>query len=181
MSIEDLKPTPEASNSGLEKWIDKQIKKTKDKVLKGIPVARITLSYSCEIAPSDRLKVNDSKDSVKIFRQLWNPDTLELQEHFGVLLLNNSNRAMGFYPLSSGGMTSTIIDVRLILIAALNASAVGIIACHNHPSGIIYPSVSDRELTEKIRKAAELLDLQFLDHIILTKENYFSFADNGEL
>ena len=181
MSIEDQKPFAIVSESEPKKEIDKRTDKIKEQIFERIPVAKITLSYSCDIEPSERLKISNSRDSAEIFRQLWNPDTFELQEHFGVLLLNNSNRVIGFYPLSVGGITSTVVDVRLIMIAALGVSAIGIIACHNHPSGTIYPSVSDRELTEKIRKAAEFLDLQFLDHIILTTENYFSFADHGEL
>ena len=122
-----------------------------------------------------------SKHAASILRSLWNRDTFELQESFGVLFLNNSNQILGLYPLSLGGITSTTVDIRLILIAALNSGAVGMVACHNHPSGSKRPSISDRQLTQKLEKAGKLIDIKLLDHIILTKEDHYSFADQGEI
>lgn len=169
------------SKSREENEIEKYSQRIKNEILSRIPTARISLHFDFEISPSDRIKIRDSKDSARTLRKLWNPNTLELQEHFGVLLLNNDNKVIGLYPQSSGGMTSTLVDVRLVMISALSCGALGIIACHNHPSGSVKPSISDRELTDKMRKAAETLDIRFLDHIILSTDKYFSFADNGEL
>ena len=181
MSIEYQNSTSKVCEPKPKKEINKQVDHTRDKVFERIPMAQIILSYDCEIPASERLKISHSRDDERIFRKLWNPKTIELQEQFGVLLLNNSNQVLGFYPQSLGGMTSTLVDVRLIMISALNTGALGIIVCHNHPSGSVRPSLSDRELTQKIKKATELLDIEFLDHIILTREKYFSFADNGEI
>ena len=80
-----------------------------------------------------------------------------------------------------GGITSTVVDVRLLYKRALELSAVGIIVCHNHPSGNVKPSASDRELTDKIKQAGDSLDIQLLDHLIIGEKSYFSFADHGEI
>lgn len=158
-----------------------QVCQYKSKLLKQIPIPKIELKYHLEIPPDKRLKILHSKHAASILRSLWNRDTFELQESFGVLFLNNSNQIIGLYPQSDGGITSTLVDIRLILTAALNCGAVGMVACHNYPSGNKKPSISDRELTQKLEKAGKLIDIKLLDHIILTKEDYYSFADQGEI
>jgi DNA repair protein RadC len=102
-------------------------------------------------------------------------------EVFGVLLMNQGNRIKDFCILSHGGITATVADPRLILKKALDVGAVNIILCHNHPSGSLKPSPSDEELTRKICEACGYLDIKVLDHIIISDEGYFSFADEGLL
>jgi len=102
-------------------------------------------------------------------------------EEFWVLYLNNSNKILAKTQLSIGGMTSAIVDVRIVLKQALEHSATAIILVHNHPSGSLKPSVSDKELTQKFIGAAESLDIKVLDHIIVTEKTYFSFADESLL
>lgn len=102
-------------------------------------------------------------------------------EEFWIILLNNSNTIIHKFSLSKGGMTGTVVDVRLLFKNVLSFSAVGVILVHNHPSGTLKPSESDLKLTRKIKEGAELLDLNLLDHIIITQKNYYSFADDGVL
>ena len=102
-------------------------------------------------------------------------------EEFWALYLNNSNKILSKDQISKGGITRTIVDVRLLYKRAIELSAIGIIICHNHPSGKLYPSLSDKQLTQKIKIAGESLDIKLLDHLIITEKSYFSFADNGEI
>jgi len=103
----------------------------------------------------------------------------ERREVFGVIFLNQANKVNHFEVVSQGGITGTVADPRLILKKALEAHAVNIILCHNHPSGSLKPSKADEELTHKIREAAKLFDIKVIDHIIVSDDGYFSFADEG--
>ncbi len=100
-------------------------------------------------------------------------------EEFWILYLNNSNKIIYKNQLSSGGITGTLVDIRLLFKKALELSAVGIILCHNHPSGNLKPSHSDKDLTQKIIEAGKTLDIKILDHLIITEKAYFSFADSN--
>jgi len=102
-------------------------------------------------------------------------------EEFWVLLLNRSNKVITKFKISQGGVSGTVIDVRIILKPAIENLASSIILCHNHPSGNIYPSDADEKITGKISEAAGTMDIKVLDHLIITDENYFSFADEGKL
>jgi DNA repair protein RadC len=103
-------------------------------------------------------------------------------EEFKLLLLNRSNAVLGILSVSKGGISGTVTDIRLIFQGALKTNASGIIICHNHPSGNAYPSESDRKITQKIKEAGNLMDIQLLDHlVILPVEGYYSFADVGIL
>ena len=161
--------------------VTNEVVNTSSKVLERIPMAKIELCYSPEIPHDNRIKVLGSEDAADTFRALWNPKTLELQEQMYVLFLNNSNQILGYYPHSQGGSTGTLADLRLILAAALGCGAVAMILGHNHPSGTTKPSESDKRLTKKLYKASSTIDIKLLDHIILTKENYYSFADQGAI
>jgi len=103
------------------------------------------------------------------------------REEFWVLYLNNSNKIIYKNQLSSGGITGTMVDVRILFKKALELSSVGIILCHNHPSGSLKPSKADIDLTRKIQKAGDNLDIKILDHLIITEKAYFSFADSNLL
>jgi len=100
-------------------------------------------------------------------------------EVFAVLFLNRANKINHFEIISEGGITGTVADPRIILRKALEADAVNIILCHNHPSGSLKPSRADEQLTSKIKEAARLLDIAVIDHIIVSETGYYSFADEG--
>ena len=111
----------------------------------------------------------------------WNPEKIELVEEFKILLLNRSSQCLGEYKLSSGGTTSTIADPKLIFAAAIKCNACGVILAHNHPSGTLSPSEGDIAVTKKIVEGGNLLDILVLDHLIVTREGFYSFADEGLL
>jgi DNA repair protein RadC len=98
-------------------------------------------------------------------------------EEFWIIYLNNSNKVLQTAQLSKGGITGTLVDIRLAFKKALELGAVSLILAHNHPSGTLKPSESDIKLTNKIKKAGESLDITILDHLIVTEKTYFSFAD----
>jgi len=123
-------------------------------------------------------KIQSSREVYDIMKPLVGDKE---HEEFWVLYLNNSNKVLSKDLFSKGGITSTIVDIRLLYKRALELSAVAIILCHNHPSGNIQPSISDKELTQKVKLAGDSLDIKLLDHLIITEKSYFSFADNGEI
>ena len=102
-------------------------------------------------------------------------------EEFWVLFLSNSNKVLVKNQISKGGLTATIVDVRLLFKRALEQACVGLIVCHNHPSGKLKPSEADKQITQKIKEAGITLDIKLLDHLIITQKAYFSFADEGIL
>ncbi len=95
------------------------------------------------------------------------------------MFLNRANKALGAYEVSTGGISGTVADPRIIFAAALKANCCGIILSHNHPSGNLKPSRQDEELTQKIKQGGQLLEINLLDHLIITPEGYFSFSDEG--
>ena len=144
-------------------------------------VAEVQLTYKSKVPASQRRKITSSRDANDLLKENWNHDTLEHSEEFKVLLLNLSNAVLGIIAVSKGGISGTITDVRIILQAALKSNASGIIVCHNHPSGNLNPSESDTKITQKIKEAGNIMDIQLLDHLIINDEDYYSFADNGLL
>lgn len=102
-------------------------------------------------------------------------------EEFWIIYLNNSNKVIDRLQLSKGGITGTLVDVRITLRKALELGATSIILAHNHPSGNLNPSEADKQLTKKLQTAAESIDIKVLDHLIVTEKSYFSFADEGLL
>lgn len=109
--------------------------------------------------------------------KLWDHNKIELLEEGKILLLNRANAVLGVLHASVGGVTGTVIDPKIVFITALKANACGIILAHNHPSGSLLPSEADTKLTGKINEGARLLDMRLLDHLIVTPEGYFSYAD----
>jgi len=142
-------------------------------------VSEIELVYRSKVKASQRPSVMSSGDAYKIFMDSWNTDRIEMAEEFKALLLNRANKALGVVLLSSGGVSGTVVDMRLIFSSAIKANASSIIICHNHPSGNLNPSDTDSKLTEKIKKAGAILEVQLFDHLIITKEGFYSFADEG--
>ncbi len=148
---------------------------------KQFQVAEIQLSYKSNVKPSLRPKIMASRDCYQILLDSWDLSRLELVEQFKVLFTNRANRVLGIFELSTGGITGTVADPKLIFVAALKAGATGIILSHNHPSGNLHPSQADIDLTRKIKEGGKWLEIQLLDHIIITSESYYSFADEGLL
>jgi DNA repair protein RadC len=144
-------------------------------------INEVELVYVSTIKPSARPQVKSSNDAFTVFRSQWNHGTLELRVEIKVLLLDQSNRALGVYTLSKGGITGTIADMRLLFSAALKARAVFLMIACNSPSGALQPSETDKGLAQKIGNAGKVLDLKLLDYLIITPDSYFSFADEGLL
>jgi len=145
---------------------------------KAIP--EIKLSYKRDTAHFSG-KITSSKDTFDFIRKLYEEGTIDLQEYFIVLFLNRPNRIIGYNLLSKGGISGTIADIRLIFSTALKSLSTSIILAHNHPSGELTPSEADISLTRKVKEAGKLMDIQVLDHLILTNEGYYSFTDEGLL
>ena len=125
---------------------------------------------------SEKIPVKSSETVYRLFHPLMGD--LE-HEEFWLLMLNRANRILGRFKVSQGGLSGTVIDTRIILKKALDNLASSIIVCHNHPSGNKQPSDADVKITEKLKKAAEMLEIKLLDHVIIADKSYFSFADEG--
>ena len=153
---------------------------------KGIGEAKaVTIAAALEMGRRRRIedtsKITKIKSSHDVFELLY-PLIGELQhEEFWIVYLNNSNKVVHKAQLSKGGITGTLVDVRLVLKKALELGAVGIVLAHNHPSGTLQPSTADKQITEKLKVASEALDIKILDHLILARQQYLSFADKGIL
>jgi DNA repair protein RadC len=156
---------------------------TLDKVnLPFIPEINLAVTFSDKVKKRDLVTVNHSSDIAKVMRDCYNKNTIDWIEEFLVFCLNRSNKIVGFYRVSKGGVTGTVADPRVILTVALQCCATAIILTHNHPSGGLRPSKSDEDLTFKIKEAARYFDIAVLDHIIVGDEDsYYSFADEGIL
>ena len=150
---------------------------------KGIGEAKaVTIAGALEIGRRRRgeasakiEKIASSKDAFEILQPIMG----ELEhEEFWILYLNNSNKVLQKSQLSKGGITGTLVDVRILMKQTLELGAVGLILAHNHPSGTLKPSNADKDITQKIKRASESLDIKVLDHLIITQKDYFSFADN---
>jgi DNA repair protein RadC len=143
-------------------------------------ISEITINYSPAIKKEERVKVTKSKHAETYFREVWS-NKMEYIEEIYLMLLNRSNEVLGFTKVSMGGVNSAIVDPKVIFQTALKANASAIIIAHNHCSGSLKPSEQDLRVSNKIREGAGLLDINLLDHIILSSESYFSFADDGLL
>ncbi len=145
-------------------------------------VNEIKVSYIETATENVTETIASSRDASELFYQLWDKDTIAFRECFKVILLNNANKVKGIYELSQGGISGTVVDMRILFAVVIKSLTVGIIIGHNHPSGVLKPSTSDIRLTRRIKEAATLLDVKLLDHLIITpKGSYYSFADEGLL
>jgi DNA repair protein RadC len=124
----------------------------------------------------DIIQIRCSKDVADIFQPVLSDLA---HEEFWILFLNRSNKVINRMKLSQGGISGTVTDVRMVMKKAIECLASGIIVCHNHPSGNLNPSESDTKITQKIKEAGNLMDIQLLDHLIISDKDYYSFADNG--
>lgn len=154
--------------------------------IKGIGEAKaITITAALELGRRrqaasilEKPQVNNSNDIAQYLRALLRDFRHEV---FGVLFLNRANKINRFEIVSEGGITGTVADPRIILKKALETDAISLVLCHNHPSGNLKPSKADQALTQKIKQAAAYFDINLLDHIIVSNEGYYSFADEGVL
>jgi len=144
-------------------------------------VAEVELVYKSKVKASNRPVIGSSKDTYGVLRQSWDENKIEFVEQFKVMFLNKANKVLGIYDVSTGGISGTVADPRVIFVAALKANACGIIISHNHPSGNLKPSKQDEQLTEKIKQGGQLLEIRLLDHVIISTEGFYSFADEGFL
>jgi DNA repair protein RadC len=142
-------------------------------------VAEIQLTYKSNVKPSQRPKISGSRDAYTILKENWDQGKIEFVEQFKAMFMNRANKVLGILDVSTGGVTGTVADPRVIFAAAIKAGACGFIVAHNHPSGNLLASQSDIELTKRLREGGKILEIQLLDHVIVTTEGYFSFADEG--
>lgn len=126
-------------------------------------------------------KICCSMDSYNVLMKVYKDELLDLREEFKVIYLNRSNIINGICYHSIGTTTQTVVDNKTIIGAAIISNSSGIIVSHNHPSGSVIPSEMDKRLTSKLIEAAKLFDIQVLDHIIVSRDQYYSFADDGKI
>lgn len=144
-----------------------------------LPEIEITIKYRGALK-SELKTLRSSRDTYNVLKLMYDKSTFDWQEEMILICLSRANKVIGFYRVSKGGVSGTVCDPKVIFTIALNcAGTSNIILSHNHPSGNLIPSESDKRLTEKIMNAGKLLDITLLDHIIMTDESYYSFADEG--
>jgi DNA repair protein RadC len=148
---------------------------------KSANLAEVSLTYKSKVKVSNLPKIGDSKDVESYLRECFDPNTIEHVESFVILLLNRANNVLGWCKISQGGVAGTVADPKVIFQVAISANASAIILSHNHPSGNFRPSDTDLSMTNKLKEPGNLLDIQVLDHVILTSEGSYSFADNGKM
>lgn len=145
-------------------------------------VSEIAISYKPKVRASERYTIHRSKDAYELLiKEAFNADTLEYKEYLKLILLNNANKVLGITTISEGGMDSTIVNVRLILQTALLTHSSSIILAHNHPAGNILPSNNDDVMTKKIQEAAQQINIKLYDHLIVTRDNYYSYSDERKI
>lgn len=145
-------------------------------------VSEVQLTYKSKVKNSDRKHVRNSQTSCEIFKSIENYNkNLDMFECFYAMYLNRANKVLSVMLISEGGTSGTVVDIKKVLAPAILQNASGIIVSHNHPSGSLLVSEQDRMITLKLRDSAKLMDINLLDHIIITSEKYYSFADEGIL
>jgi DNA repair protein RadC len=171
--------------NNLQKLAGLSVKEMVNLKIKGLgPAKAITIAAALELGVR-RSMADNKKEIIQSSRDIANYLKAQLQykkhEVFAVVFLNRSNKINHYEIISEGGITGTVADPRIILKKALEHDAVSLVLCHNHPSGSLRPSRQDEELTNKIKEASKYFDIKVLDHIIVSEEGYYSFADEGIL
>ena len=144
-------------------------------------VAEVELSYKNNVPYNERGKIQGADDAYRVLLNTHDDNTIDYTESFRVVYLNQCNQVLGVKTISTGGLTNSLVDVRTIMQGALLTNAVAIILGHNHPSGNAKPSDADVKITTQIAKAGKMLDIRVLDHIIYTRENFYSFNNEGRI
>lgn len=142
-------------------------------------IAEVQLTY--KPIRKNKEKIYTSADSYRLIRPTFSDGTIQYREFFKVIFLNSALEVLGWTLISQGGISNTLVDVRLVFQAALLANATGVILVHNHPSGKLKPSREDDLLTAKIQNAGKVLDIRVLDHLIISDEHYYSYNDESRL
>ncbi len=174
--------------NSVENNLNELVKKTIKELMKfkGIGEAKaITIAAALELGRRtqhaniiDRPQIKSSRDAFNCIA----PMLIDLShEEFWILLLNRANRVMTRLRVSTGGITGTVVDAKMIFKKAIEGAAVSLILCHNHPSGNLQPSQADLTITKKLKQGGEMLDINVLDHLIISEKGYYSFADEGNM
>lgn len=142
-------------------------------------ISEISISYHPKFRSCDRPKISSSYEAYQLLHANWDLDRIELNETFAAVLLNKANRVIGIAEISSGGFSGTYVDPKMVFSIALKACCSSIILCHNHPSGNLKPSAADISITSRLVKAGELLDIEVLDHLIISRYGYLSLKDES--
>ena len=142
-------------------------------------VAEVQLSYKPHFKAKERPQISSSKQAYDLLMANWDMSLINYIEQAKMILLNRNNRVLGIVDLSTGGGASTVMDARVIFATALKATATSIIVAHNHPSGNLRPSGEDIRLTEKLKRAGKLLEVEVHDHLIISENGYFSMAEEA--
>ena len=142
-------------------------------------VAEVELTYKPTM--KDKRRIVTATDAYQILLTTYKEGTIDYKEYFKVLFLNKAQDVLGYTLISEGGITETSVDIRIVLQAALLTNSVALILAHNHPSGNLKPSSEDINLTKQVKDAAQLMRITVLDHIIISSEDYYSFAAEGLL
>lgn len=154
-------------------------KEHKNSIVMNYKTSLPELTFKYKRGDFEKATLKSSYEAADFFRKLYDADLIEYREEMILLLLNRANTTIGFIKISSGGLTGTVCDSRMVFAAALKSGATGIMLSHNHPSGNTKPSDADIKLTALINTGAKTLDINLLDHIIITQSSYYSFADEG--
>jgi len=141
-------------------------------------INEVVISYKSNPTAVEPVNITSAKHAAEVLYNLWDKDTIEVHEAFKVLLLNNAHKVKGIYEVSSGSITGTLVDIRILMAVVIKTLSTAIVLCHNHPSGKLFPSDPDLKITKRIQQAARYFDVKVLDHLIITPSgDYYSFAD----
>ncbi len=142
---------------------------------------RVSYYRNEKLSVEDFKTVNSSKLMEKVFRKIWNTEELDVRESFYAIFFNNKLDVVGYRKIADGGLDSIMIDIRLLMSSGLLCNALRFAVAHNHPSGTLRPSGADRALTRTIIEAGNILNIELIDHFILTTDSYYSFRDEGDI
>ena len=148
-------------------------------VQKTFKVAEVQVSYRTDYKIQERPQINSSNDAYRILLHHWKLGSIEYLEEFKVILLNTNSRVLGIVDISVGGVSGTLVDPKIIFAIALKTNSSKLILAHNHPSGNTTPSNADISVTQKLKEGGKLLDIEVCDHLIITNDRFFSFADES--
>jgi len=139
------------------------------------------IKVKVSVTKGDKVTITSPEKMVEVMRSIFDADTIMWTEEVIMVCLNRANDVVGYYRVSSGGFSGTVLDPRVVMTIALQNASSSIILAHNHPSGNLKPSEGDISITEKIKNACAFFDMKLLDHIIITDESYYSFNESGRL
>jgi DNA repair protein RadC len=137
------------------------------------------IKVKVSVTKGDKVTITSPEKMVEVMRSIFDADTILWTEEVIMVCLNRANDVVGYYKVSSGGFSGTVLDPRVVMTIALNNASSSIILAHNHPSGNLKPSEGDKSITEKVKNACAFFDMKLLDHLIITDESYFSFNEGG--